>query len=259
MSDRLRIDNLDVVAGHRSLLRGVSLHVAPAEIVALMGPNGAGKSSVLHAVSGHLRRRHGTISVDGRDVGGFTARQWARTVAVVPQRYELPAGFTVAEIVAMGRHPHRGLFGAMTADDEVAIQGALQTLRIEHLSERAVHTLSGGEQQMVMLALTLAQQPRLLLLDEPTTHLDLAHEARIMQAVDAARVRDGLSALVVLHDLALAERYSDRMVLLRDGEIVARSGARERLPASVLAACFGVEPALFSGGGHGHTAGEGEA
>ena len=244
MSWRLQIENLHVGAADRPVLSGVDLRVGHGEMVALLGANGSGKTTLLNAISGHIRPSLGSILLDGRPVGAFTARQWARRAAVVPQVYELPAGFTVGDLVGMGRHPHIGLFGTPSDKDKAAVERAMRALALHRVSHRKVERLSGGERQMVVLAMAFAQEPGLLLLDEPTTHLDLKHEARIMEAVRAACAQ-GLSALAVVHDVRLARRYCDRVALLHSGRIISEGPPAEVLSASTLAVCFGVDPSFF--------------
>jgi iron complex transport system ATP-binding protein len=246
MSARLQIDDLHVRRGGRPVLCGLELGVRSGELVALIGANGCGKTTLLEAVARRLPLQRGTITLDGRPVEAFTPRGWARRVAVVPQVYELPAGFTVAQLVAFGRHPHLGLWRAPAARDEVAARRALASLGLEDRACRPLQQLSGGERQLVVLAMAFAQEPELLLLDEPTAHLDLRHEAGIMAAVRGACDRAGVSALAVLHDLRLVRRYCDRAALLDHGRIVADGPPREVLLPAVLSACFGVEEGFFA-------------
>jgi nicotinate-nucleotide--dimethylbenzimidazole phosphoribosyltransferase len=180
-------------------------------------------------------------------------RQLARRLAVVPQEYELPAGFTVAEIVEMGRTSHLGPMGRATAADEAAIEGALAALGLAALRRRQVQELSGGERQLTVLAMALAQQAGLLLLDEPTSHLDFRHQTRIMEAIRDLADREGLAVIAVLHDLGLAARHCDRVALLRSGELLACGPPQQLLTAGLLRACYGVIPAFLDEGASGVT------
>ena len=222
MADVLRVLELtDVRAGYgrRRVLDGASLSVAAGEVVAVLGTNGSGKSTLLRVAAGLLRPWSGNVRILGRPSGAWPRRDLARRVAVLPQALELPLGFRVAEVVAMGRIPHaRGLF-ADDGDDGSAVAAALRDADATDLADREVSELSGGERQRVLVAMALAQEPDLLLLDEPTLHLDLAHQLTLVQTL--ARLRRGrhLTVVAVVHDLNLAAAMADRAVVLRDGRV----------------------------------------
>ncbi|MFQ5410276.1 MAG: heme ABC transporter ATP-binding protein [Anaerolineales bacterium] len=227
----MRITNLSAGYRARPVLRDISLTIAAGEILALVGPNGVGKSTLVRVVSGVLPAISGAVAIDGENVLRMTAPARARQVAVVPQTVRLPEAFRVCEIVLMGRTPHLPLWaGESPRDREIALD-AMRRTEVAHLAERRVGELSGGEQQRVVIARALAQQPRVLLLDEPTAHLDLKHQYGILKLVRALAAGQGLAVLLTMHDLNQAARYSDRMALLSDG-VVAAVGA----PAAVLTA-----------------------
>ena len=199
-------------------------------MVALLGANGSGKTTLLRLVSGTLRPQHGSVEVAGRPVGDWTRDALARRVAVLPQQLDLPDGFRAAELVEMGRAPHaRRLFGS-TADDERAIERALRRCRCARPGGSLSRTsYRGGERQRVLVAMALAQEPELLLLDEPTLHMDLAHQVALLRAIRRLQAERGLTVLAVLHDLNLAAAFAPRVVVLHEGRVVA-DGA----PADVL-------------------------
>jgi iron complex transport system ATP-binding protein len=224
-----------------TVLRGVELAVHPGEMVALLGANGSGKTTLLRLVSGTLKPQHGSVEVAGRQVGEWTRDALARRVAVLPQQLDLPDGFRAAELVEMGRAPHaRRLFGS-TADDERAIERALADADALDLADRYPHELSGGERQRVLVAMALAQEPELLLLDEPTLHMDLAHQVALLRAMRRLQAERGLTVLAVLHDLNLAAAFAPRVVVLHDGRVAADGDPADVLTPHVVARVFGVQ------------------
>lgn len=226
--------------GARSVLRGLDLWIDRGELLAIVGVNGSGKTTLLRLLAGTLRPGSGSVSVFGRRVSAFDRRELARRVAVLPQSLQLPSGFRVAEIVEMGRTPHaRSRFGA-TADDEAAVERALVDAAALDLADRPVEELSGGERQRVLVAMALAQEPELLLLDEPTVHLDLGHQVALLDTVERQRRNRGLTVVAVLHDLALAASYATRVALLDGGRVVAEGPPRDVMRPPLLAATFGV-------------------
>jgi iron complex transport system ATP-binding protein len=223
-----------------SVLRGVDLAIQAGEMVALLGANGCGKTTLLRLVSGSLRSQQGTVDVAGRPAANWTRDALARRVAVLPQQLDLPDGFRAAELVEMGRAPHaRRLFGS-TTDDERAIQRALTDADALDLADRLPHELSGGERQRVLVAMALAQEPDLLLLDEPTLHMDLAHQVALLRAMWRLRAERGLTVLAVLHDLNLAAAFAPRVVVLHEGRVVADGEPANVLTPELVARAFGV-------------------
>ena len=211
------------------VLRGISLAVRPGELVALIGPNGSGKTTLLRTMGRLLRPLAGQVLLDGADLWKLGARRVARSVGWVPQNARLAWPFTVQQVVALGRFPHRGWIAAWTAEDHRAVDEALAATGMEAHRDRPLGTLSGGEVQRAMLARVLAQRPRLLLLDEPVAHLDMKYKIAVL---DLARglARRGLAVVISLHDLNLAGLYADRVILLADGRVFAE-GPPERILA----------------------------
>ena len=222
------------------VLRGIDLAVAAGEMVALLGANGSGKTTLLRLVSGALAPDGGLVEVAGRSVAEWQRDALARRVAVLPQQLELPDGFRAAELVEMGRAPHaRWLFGS-TEDDERAIGRALADADALDLADRYPHELSGGERQRVLVAMALAQEPELLLLDEPTLHMDLAHQVALLRAMRRLQRERGLTVLAVLHDLNLAAAFAPRVVVLHQGSVAADGPPGEVLTPELIERVFGV-------------------
>ncbi len=227
--------------GRRDVLRGVDLDLAPGELVALLGTNGSGKTTLLRCLAGTLVPGGGSVTFAGRRLPAWRREELARRVAVLPQQVDLPGGFRVAELVAMGRSPHaQRLFGS-TAVDERAIERALRDADATELSDRWVEELSGGERQRLLVAMALAQEPDLLLLDEPTLHLDLAHQVALLAAIRRLRDQRGMAVLAVLHDLNLAAAFAPRVALLDGGRVAADGPPGEVLTTDLVRRVFGVQ------------------
>jgi iron complex transport system ATP-binding protein len=241
-------------APDRVVLRAVSLAITPGEFVVLLGPNGSGKTTLLRLAAGMLAANAGTVAVDGRPVGEWSRREVAQRVALLPQLPVLPDGFRVEELIEMGRAPHaRSRFGA-SAEDADAVERALVDADALDLVGRRIDELSGGERQRVLVAIALAQEPRLLLLDEPTQHLDLAHQVALLAALDRLRAARRLAVVAVLHDPALTALADPRVVLLAGGRVVADGPARAVLQPDAVAGVFGVPVRVvraLAGGGRG--------
>ncbi len=236
----LELIQLYACYGERRVLHGVDLAVQQGEIVALTGPNGAGKTTLLRVVSGTLRPCSGAVRWQGQDLLALSPRERARIVAVVPQARALPPAFTVEQAVMLGRTPYLSWLGAPSARDRAAVQQALEETDLAPLASRRLAQLSGGEQQRVLLARALAQETPVLLLDEPTTHLDLHHQANILQLVSRLSRERGLTVLMVIHDLNLAARFADRVALLDHGALLAVDEPQMVLTADRIAAVYDV-------------------
>jgi len=238
----LQIENLSVSYGSRHVLHNISLEVNSGEVLALIGPNGAGKSTLVRAVSGVTPVDSGTICSDDLsrhyNLLSLPPMQRARHLAVVPQAVNMPPAYSVWETVLMGRTPYLNFLGQVSAKDEQAARLALQKVDALDLAERRVGELSGGEQQRVLLARALAQSTPILILDEPTSNLDLHYQVSFMETVHALAHTENLAVLVALHDLNLAARYADRVALLVSGEIKAAGTPRQVLTPELISAAY---------------------
>jgi len=240
MANALELDAVTCGYDAREVVRGVSLAIAEGDFVGLAGPNGSGKTTLLRAASGVLAPSSGTVRLLGRDVyRDLTPREVARVLSVVSQDVAVDFSFTVEELVLMGRTPHLSRFGWESRHDLEIAQAAMAEAEISDLADRPITDVSGGERQRAFLAMALAQEPRVLLLDEPTSHLDLHHQVATLSRLERLNRRDGLTVVTVMHDLNLAAEFCDRTVLMNAGRIVADGPTRDVLTEEGLAALFG--------------------
>lgn len=240
----IELRDLGVRFGRTEAVRGLSLEIANDEWVMLIGPNGAGKTSVLRALCG-LLQFEGDARVEGRNVRTFSRRELARLIAFVPQNPATPSELTVAEYVLLGRTPHLGYLGVDGRHDRRAVAHALERLDLLPFAERGLGSLSGGELQRAVLARALAQEAPILLLDEPTTSLDLGRQQQVLELIDSLRA-DGLTVLSTMHDLTLAGQYADRLALLDRGALVAEGRPSDVLSAENLSTYYGASVRIVS-------------
>jgi len=225
--------------GRRAVLRGLDLTVEAGELVALVGPNGSGKTTLLRAIAGTLPAEAGRVALFGRPIADWRRVELARRVAVLPQALALPDGFRVAELVEMGRAPHATRWLGSSTQDAEAVERAMADADALDLAERHADELSGGERQRVLVAMALAQEPELLLLDEPTLHLDIAHQAALLASVARLQARRGLTVIAVLHDLNLAIAHAPRVAALGAGRIAVDGDPASVLHPAVVRELFG--------------------
>jgi len=243
-------ENLVVRRGDRTILDHVSLNLQPGDFLSIGGPNGSGKSSLLRALSGLWQPSAGSIRIGARALSEFSRRELAQTIAFVPQDTRMDFAFTVQEIVAMGRHPRRGRFERASSFDRQAIEAALEQCDIAYLRDRFVTTLSGGERQRVAIARSLAVEPAIILLDEPTANLDIQHS---LEVLDLCRTlaQAGKSIVLATHDLNAVARYTTRVALIGSGKIAYTGDCAGLFTTDVLGKVFGVRAEiLHSASGH---------
>jgi len=237
----LRAGDVTFGVNGTKILRRVSLALQPGEFVGLIGPNGAGKSTLLKVISGLWRGADGTLELLGRPLNDYQPKEAAQIIAHVPQFTLLDFAFTVREVVLMGRSPHLGRFQLEGPRDRAIADQAMRITNTLDLAGRFVNTLSGGERQRVLIARALAQQPQILLLDEPTSNLDIRHQLGVLELIRALAHDQGLGVLAAIHDLDSAARFCDRLVLLAQGAVVAEGRPADVLTADTLGRVFGVE------------------
>lgn len=242
----LHIHSISVNYGEAKILKDVSLDVAPGEVVALIGPNGAGKTTLIRAISGVLPLQTGLVQTAGYDLSTVSVSQRARLIAVVPQARNLPPAYTVNQAVLMGRTPYLGWIGNPSQVDFDKTDWALESTKISHLADRRVEELSGGEQQLVLVARALAQDAKVILLDEPTAHLDLRHQSTILELVRKLSRDRGLAVLMSLHDLNLVSLFSDKVALLGEGQLRAFGTPKEVFNQNYLSDVYHVQLHIIS-------------
>jgi iron complex transport system ATP-binding protein len=230
---------LVVERGRRSVLRGVDLALGAGEGLALVGPNAAGKSTLVRALAGLLPAAGGEVLLQGRPLARWPRSGLAQRVALVAAEDEAPDRIAVEDRVALGRYPHRGALAPLTVEDRAAVARALRQTEIDHLARRPLGTLSAGERQLAALARGLAQEPSVLLLDEPASHLDVRHQLHLFRVLDEVRQR-GVAVLAVIHDLPRAAAWAPRLALLSEGRIAAEGSPAEVLESEAAERAFGV-------------------
>ena len=242
---RLRADGLWLQYGRAAVVRGVSLEVASGEFCVIVGPNASGKSTLLRGLARVLRPAAGTVWLGDEDIQRLPSREVARRLAILPQMQQFDVDLVVEELVWRGRTPHQRLLQPASAADIAAVEQAIEAVGLPDLRARPLRSLSGGERQRAWLALALAQEPQVLLLDEPTTYLDLRHQVEVMEVLSRLNA-EGMTIVAVLHDLALASRYAHRVVGLAEGEIVLDGPPSEVFTPEGLERLYGLEMVMLT-------------
>jgi iron complex transport system ATP-binding protein len=238
---RLAAEGVRLAYGEKVVVDDLDLQLTDGSFTAIVGPNGCGKSTLLRALGRLLRPTSGTVLLDGRAITSTPTREVAKVLGLLPQTPLAPEGLTVADLVARGRHPHQSWLRQWSSDDEAAVTEALTWTDMADLADAPVDALSGGQRQRAWISMALAQGTDLLLLDEPTTYLDLAHQVDVLELVGRLHTERGRTVVVVLHDLNLAARYAERLVAMKDGVLVASGTPQEVLTEQLLADVFELE------------------
>jgi iron complex transport system ATP-binding protein len=239
----MTLDAHDLVLGYGGapIIDGLNLQIAHGAVTVLVGANASGKSTLLRALGRLLRPEAGDVLLDGKSIASLSTREVARRLAILPQGPVAPEALTVRQLVAQGRYAHQRLLRRWSTEDEAALASALEATATSDLAGRLVDELSGGQRQRAWIAMALAQQTDLLLLDEPTTYLDLAHQLSVLELVAELNARDGRTILMVLHDLNQAARYADQIVALRQGAIVAAGPPAQIITQALVREVFDVD------------------
>ena len=238
---RLQAQAVTLGYADRTILHDLSLAVPDGRVTAIIGPNACGKSTLLRALARLLSPASGAVLLDGKAIGRQPTKDVARALGLLPQSPIAPDGITVADLVARGRSPHQGMFRQWSRADEAAVDAALAATATAHLATARVEELSGGQRQRVWIAMALAQDTPLLLLDEPTTFLDLRHQVEVLHLVRRLNREGGRTVVMVLHDIGLAGRYADRLVLMEGGRVLAEGTPAEVVTPQNLLDAFGLD------------------
>ncbi|MFC4604334.1 ABC transporter ATP-binding protein [Rhodococcus kronopolitis] len=238
---RLVAENLTVGYGDRVIVDGLDLEIPAGVVTTVIGPNGCGKSTLLRTLGRLLKPKSGRVLLDGKAISSLKTKDVARTLGMLPQAPVAPEGLTVADLVARGRHPHQSWLRQWSSDDETEVARALALTGVSELADRPVDQLSGGQRQRAWISMSLAQGTDILLLDEPTTYLDLAHSIEVLDLVDRLHEEMGRTVVMVLHDLNLAARYSDHLIVMKEGAIVASGTPSEVISPELLLDVFDLD------------------
>lgn len=241
----LRVDRLNFGYNGRLVLQDIWLEIRPGQMTALLGPNGAGKSTLLRLLNGTLKPSAGQITLNGVNLYRLSPRQTARQIALVEQAAKLAWPYTVTQVLKLGRFPYRGWLAPYTHQDLEIVQQVLHQTDLWPLRHRPLHTLSGGERQRALIARALAQQPRILLLDEPSSNLDINHQLKLLEFVQSLAVEHNLAVVIAIHDLAMAARYCHRLMVLHQGRVHADGPPEQVLTPALLKEVFGVAAQLY--------------
>lgn len=232
--------------GAEMILRDLDIEIQPAKFTAILGPNGCGKSTLLKAFSGLLKPARGQVTLDGKPIASLSSKALAREINILAQGAAPPEGLTLLDLVRQGRYPHRSLLGGWTAMDSAAVENALQLTSTRHLAHRQISELSGGQRQRAWIAMTLAQEGRILLLDEPTTYLDPAHQLEVLGLIRRLVAEKGATVVAVLHDLNQAAQFADHVIFLKDGARVTEGAPDQVICPKVLAEVFGIHVSILN-------------
>ncbi len=239
MNPVISVNNLNYSYGNISVLRGISFHIQRSDFFIIIGPNGSGKTTLLRLLAGIISAGDSRIDVLGDSIGSYTRKALARKIAYVPQTVPVDFPFTVSEVLLMGRSPHLGMLGLEREKDLVIVKQAMEFTGLEHLAHRKTHQLSGGECQCVFIARAICQETEIILLDEPTASLDLAHQTRIMDLMEKLQKERNITVAMVSHDVNLAAMYGKTLLLLKEGQIVSQGKPDEVLTFQTLEAAYG--------------------
>ncbi|MBO5169035.1 MAG: ABC transporter ATP-binding protein [Phascolarctobacterium sp.] len=245
MSAIIKAQNICVSINDKEIVHNLSLEIPEGKVTAIIGPNGCGKSTTLKALSRILPYK-GSVTFKGNEMSALSQREFAKSLAILTQSPQAPSDLTVNDLVEMGRFPHRGFLGRGGKDDKEHVEWALAQTGVTAMRNRLLNTLSGGERQRAWIAMALAQRPEVLLLDEPTTYLDICHQLEIMQLIGRLNQELGLTVVMVVHDLNHAIMYADHVVVVKAGKLVTSGAPREIITADLLAEVFRVKADEFT-------------
>ena len=245
MNAIIKAQNISVSINEKEIVHSISLDIPKGKVTAIIGPNGCGKSTTLKALS-RILPYNGSVTFKGQEMSTLSQREFAKCLAILTQSPQAPSDLTVNDLVEMGRFPHRVFLGRAGKDDKEHVEWALEQTGVKEMRYRLLNTLSGGERQRAWIAMALAQRPEVLLLDEPTTYLDICHQLEIMQLITRLNQELGLTVVMVVHDLNHAIMYADHVVVVKSGQLVTSGAPREIITAELLADVFKVKADEFT-------------
>ncbi len=239
MKIAIEVNNLVLQYDHKTVVDRISFSVRQGEFFIIIGPNGSGKSTLMNAIAGLAKTAQGEVKIKNQLLTDYSQKNLARTIAMVRQQASVDFPFTVSQVVMMGRAPHQGLLGLENAADVAAVKEALAFTDLQSLADRRIHQLSGGECQRVFIARAICQDPEIMLLDEPTAALDLAHQTRIMDLMEKLKNEKQTTIIMISHDINLASLYADNLILLKEGRIIENGAPDKVLTYDVLEPAYG--------------------
>ena len=239
-NEKITVENMNLHYGKFHALRNINMAIPEKEITAFIGPSGCGKSTLLRTLSRLMTPAHGHVWLDGEHIQHYASKEVARRIGLLAQNATTPGDITVQELVARGRYPHQPLFTRWRKEDEEAVTKAMQATGITHLADQSVDTLSGGQRQRAWIAMVLAQETAIMLLDEPTTWLDISHQIDLLELLSELNREKGYTLAAVLHDLNQACRYASHLIALREGKIVAQGAPKEIVTAELIERIYGL-------------------
>lgn len=242
----LEADGVSLGYGERLIVNQLSVEIPAGKVTVIIGANGCGKSTLLRGLARLLKPTTGTVLLDGKSVHAMPSKEVAKVMGLLPQTPVAPEGITVSDLVGRGRYPHQGWFRQWTAQDDQAVADALAATDTLDLAARPIEEMSGGQRQRVWIAMALAQETDLLLLDEPTTFLDLSHQIEVLDLLTDLNRRRGTTIVIVMHDLNLACRYADHLIAMRDGQITTQGSPRDIITADVVREVFSMDSAIMN-------------
>lgn len=241
---RLNGEQVKIGYGDTTIINNLDVEVPDGKVTSIIGPNGCGKSTLLKALSRLLSIKDGAIHLDGQSIYAQSTKEIAKKIAILPQSPEVADGLTVGELVSYGRFPHQKGFGRLTAEDKKEIDWALSVTGTSEFRHRSINDLSGGQRQRVWIAMALAQRTDIIFLDEPTTYLDICHQLEILELVQKLNKEQGCTIVMVLHDINQAIRFSDHLIAMKEGNIVANGTTQEVLTKDILEKVFNIDVVL---------------
>ncbi|GGG89999.1 ABC transporter ATP-binding protein [Staphylococcus pragensis] len=242
--NRLKAQEVEIGYGDHSIINNLNVEIPDGKVTSIIGPNGCGKSTLLKALSRLLSIKNGEIKLDGENIHTQSTKEIAKKIAILPQTPEVADGLTVGELVSYGRFPHQKGFGRLSAEDKKEIDWALSVTGTSEFRHRSINDLSGGQRQRVWIAMALAQKTDIIFLDEPTTYLDISHQLEILELVQQLNKEQGCTIVMVLHDINQAIRFSDHLIAMKNGEILASGSTEEVLTKDVLERVFNIDVVL---------------